>query len=93
MSPWRWWAGCPGERTYDLACDCESRDEAVREALRNLSPGEKFQVIEARSSEAAVHEGADCVPFLRTRNHEVLVAGPHLPEAVALSAQQPGDVK
>jgi len=76
MSPWSWWAGVPGERTYDLACDCATREDAIREGLRELQPGERFQIIEARSSEAAEHEGSDCVPFLRTRNHEILTAGP-----------------
>lgn len=78
MTPWRWFAGHPGEDTYDLACDCHSREDAIREALRELSPGETFRLIEARSSEARQHEGSDCVPFLRTRNHEFLTAGPHL---------------
>jgi hypothetical protein len=78
MTPWSWYAGHPGEFTYDLAVDCASREDAIREALRELSAGETFQVIEARSSEASKHEGSDCVPFLRTRNHEVLTAGPHL---------------
>lgn len=78
MTPWSWYAGHPGEHTYDLACDCASRDDAIRGALRELDAGETFQVIEARSSEAREHEGSDCVPFLRTRNHEILIAGPHL---------------
>ena len=75
MTPWRWWAGHPGEHTYDLAGDCATREDAIREAVRELSPGERFQIIEARSSEDVRHEGSDCVPFLRTRNHEVLTAG------------------
>lgn len=76
MTPWSWWAGVPGEECYDLAMDCPTREAAIREALREVRPGDKFQVVEARSSEAAKHEGSDFVPFLRTRNHEVLIAGP-----------------
>jgi len=75
MTPWRWFAGHPGEYNYDIACDCASREEVIREALRNLGPGDTFQIIEARSSDAIKHEGSDCVPFLRTRNHEILTAG------------------
>lgn len=75
MTPWRWYAGIIGEWTYDLACDCPSREAAIAEANRELKPGDQFQIIEARSSEAAKHEGSDCVPFLRTRNHEVLTVG------------------
>jgi hypothetical protein len=76
MTPWSWWAGDPDEDAYDLACDCPTREAAIREALRMVAPGGQFQVIEARSSEAAEHEGSDLVPFLRTRNHEILTAGP-----------------
>jgi hypothetical protein len=78
MTPWRWWAGHPGEYNYDIACDCATREEVIREALRSLICGEQFQIVEARSSEALRHGGSDCVPFLRTRNHEILVAGPAL---------------
>jgi hypothetical protein len=74
MTPWRWFVGIPGEESYDLACDVATRDEAVREALTQLRPGDRFQVVEARSSESVKHEGG-IVPFLRTRNHEVLTAG------------------
>lgn len=76
MTPWSWWAGRPGEDLYDLASDCPTREAAIREALRSVESGEQFRIVEARSSEAAKHEGSDFVPFLRTRNHEVLTAGP-----------------
>lgn len=78
MTPWRWWAGYIGSYTYDLACDCASREEAIGHALGELKPGEEFEIIQARSSEAREHEGSDFVPFLRTRNSEVLTAGLHL---------------
>lgn len=76
MTPWRWWAGEVGENTYDLACDHATRDGAIQEAARQLKPGEQFQIVEARSSESIKHEGSDCVPFLRVRNHEVLTVTP-----------------
>ncbi len=75
MTPWSWWAGSPGEQSYDIA-EASTRDEVIRMACRELGPGDTFQIIEARSSEAAKHEGSDCVPFLRTRNHEILTVGP-----------------
>ena len=78
MTPWRWWAGMIGEHTYDLAGDCATREDVIRAALHELTPGERFQIVEARSSEDVRHEGSDCVPFLRTRNHEILTAGPPL---------------
>lgn len=78
MTPWRWWAGALGEPCYDLASDCPTREEAIQEALRNVAVGDQFRIVEARSSEAAKYEGSDLVPFLRTRNHEVLTAGPTL---------------
>jgi len=78
MTPWRWWAGALGEPCYDLASDCATREAAIQEALRNVAVGEQFRIVEARSSEAAKYEGPDLVPFLRTRNHEILTAGPSL---------------
>ena len=74
MTPWSWYAGYPGE-TYDIVCDAPSREKVIAMALRELKPGERFQIIEARASDALRHEGSDCVPFLRTRNHEILTAG------------------
>lgn len=79
MTPWRWFAGDVDDHVYSLACDCLSRDEAIRQAVRRLRTGELFQIIEARSTEDVRAIGReDYVPFLRTRNHEVLTAGPHL---------------
>lgn len=71
MTPWAWhWKddfdeGYGGEHL--------TRDAAVAEAMRELNPGDSFQIIEARMSEDRRHEGDDIVPFLRTRNHEALV--------------------
>lgn len=77
MTPWRWFAGHPGEPVYDYACDEPTREAAIATALRNagLGPGGRFRIIEARSSEALIHDGSECVPFLRTRNEETLVVG------------------
>jgi len=76
MTPWFWWwleegddedGGWRGERS--------TREAVVAEAQRELTAGTPFYVMEARSSEAIKYEGADCVPFLRTRNKERLIAG------------------
>ena len=75
MSPWTWWAGEVDDDVYALAEE-PTRDAVIREAIRGLKPGERFQIIEARASTALKHEGSDCVPFLRTRNHEILTVGP-----------------
>ena len=74
MTPWKWWAGEIDCQTFDLACEASTREDAIREALTKLSPGEKFQIIEARSSTDKCHD--DFVPFVRTRNFEVLTADP-----------------
>jgi hypothetical protein len=84
MTPWGWYAGELDELTYDLACDEPTREAAIREACRNLRPGEQFQIVEARSSTDRKYEGSDCVPFLRTRNKEILTA-----VAVATTEGQP----
>ena len=84
MSPWSWYAGYPGE-TYDIVCDAPSRDAVIADALREVSPGERFQIVEARASDAVKFEGSDHVPFLRTRNHEILTAP--LPDAPAEGAE------
>lgn len=77
MTFWQWWwlesgesedGGWQGEFT--------TREAAVAAAVRELPVGTSFDVIEARSSTSVNHEGADCVPFLRTRNRETLTVGP-----------------
>lgn len=72
MTPWSWYAGEIGEYTYDLVADAPTREAAIHEASRQLQIGDQFQIVEARSSEAKKYEGSDCVPFLRTRNHEIV---------------------
>lgn len=71
MTPWSWYAGHIDE-TYDIACDEPSRDAVIAAARKELKPGEQFQIVEARASDAKRYEGSEHVPFLRTRNHEIL---------------------
>lgn len=75
MSPWTWWAGIPDDESYALA-EASTRDDVIKAALEELVPGDTFEIIEARSSDAKKWEGGDFVPFLRSRNHEVFVVGP-----------------
>lgn len=89
MTPWAWWAGEPSEETYDLACEKPTREAAIAEAMRQLNRGEQFRIIEARASTAAKYEGADFVPFMRTRNHEVLTVGPRLPGVTITITETP----
>lgn len=72
MTPWSWYAGGVGEFAYDLACDEPTREAAISAAVAQLEVGDQFQIIEARSSEAKRHEDDDVIPFLRTRNHELV---------------------
>lgn len=83
MTPWRWWTGYDQDgqpESYDIA-ECASRSEAIKAGIFATNVGEIFHIIEARSSTDRRHEQADIVPFLRTRNHEVIVnsiqAPPH----------------
>lgn len=76
MTPWAWWAGHPGENTYDIAVEEPTREAVILAACRELGPGDTFRIVEARSSEAMKYEGAECVPFLRTRNEETITVGP-----------------
>lgn len=61
-------------RRYDLAADAPTREAAIERASQQLNVGDQFQIIEARSSDAQKYEGSDFVPFLRTRNHEIVLA-------------------
>ncbi|MGE0178963.1 MAG: hypothetical protein AB7O91_03980 [Sphingomonas sp.] len=76
MTPWGWFWLEEGEPNDCWAGEHDTRDHAIAEAQRELPAGAAFFVIEARSSEDMKYEGADCVPFLRTRNKERLVNGP-----------------
>lgn len=77
MTRWEWWAGSLDEDTYDLANE-QTREDAIRVASFGMKPGEKFRIVEARSSSNKKYEESDFVPFLRTRNHEIIPVGPVL---------------
>lgn len=79
MTNWQWWAqNLFGDETdaeiYSIGPE-PTREAVIASALRETVAGERFAIIEARSSEDMRHEGADCVPFLRTRGKQVLVNG------------------
>ncbi len=83
MTPWSWYAGEVDEYAYDLACDEPSREAAITAAVTQLEVGDQFQIIEARSSEDKRHVDDDgIIPFLRTRNHELVTV------TAALKGQQ-----
>jgi hypothetical protein len=71
MTPWAWYWKGPDDEAYGE--ECVSRDAVIAAAGKELSPGDTFEIVEARMSEAAEHEGSDFIPFLRSRNDEVLV--------------------
>jgi hypothetical protein len=76
MTPWQWWATptfCRGEGEWMLG-EFESREDAIRAANHEFRPGTSFSIIEARASTDARHfdGNADIIPFVRTRNEEIL---------------------
>ncbi|WP_313026717.1 hypothetical protein [Brucella sp.] len=75
MTPWTWFAGNLGDDVYDLA-EADTREKVIAAALDAstgwLKPGDQFRIVEARSSTAKKYEGSDFVPFLRTRNAEII---------------------
>ena len=76
LSEWSWWAGGVGEYTYDIAEEA-TREDVIRAACRSLAPGDRFQIVEARTWERNTDPpNPDHVPFARTRNHEILTLGP-----------------
>ncbi len=72
MMPWHWYWKHEDDESYGE--ECSSREAVIAAAHREVRPGETFEIIEARMSEAVEHEGSDFIPFLRSRNHEVLTA-------------------
>lgn len=79
MTPWQWfWLPADGDEYGGWDGEHGSKEQAILRAQRELRSGDVFFVIEARSSTAMEHEGAECVPFLRTRNKERLIVGPTL---------------
>jgi len=71
VTPWTWFAGELGEDVYELAEE-NTREKVIETAMRHLSVGDQFRIIEARSSTAKKYDGSDFVPFLRTRNAEII---------------------
>ena len=77
MTNWEWWwLEYDGQEQEGWAGACVTRQAAIDEALREVPVGAHFLITEAKSSTDAKYEGADWVPFLRTRNREELVKGP-----------------
>jgi hypothetical protein len=74
MTPWQWlWIEEGDDESGGWRGEHVSREQAIDDAERELIAGTAFLIIEARSSTSMEYEGADCVPFLRTRNRERLV--------------------
>lgn len=81
MTPWQWWATDVFSESEGTWSEGEFADKGSAIAAgRKAFPGEHFYIIEARSSEARKHEGADVMPFLKRRNKE-LVYNPPAPPA------------
>lgn len=77
MTLWQWfWLEEGGPEDGGWMGEYPTRETVIAAAQRELPPGITFHIIEARSSTAREYEGADCVPFLRTRNREALINGP-----------------
>ena len=75
MMPWRWWAGELDDDVYNLAGDEPTREAVIKVARYGLKPGDQFRIVEARASSDRRYEGSDFVPFLRTRNAEIITVG------------------
>lgn len=75
MTGWEWFAGHLDDEVYGLATE-PTREGVIAAAMREIVPGETFRIVEARSSSDMRYEGEDFVPFLRTRNHEIIKTGP-----------------
>ena len=72
MTPWAWYWKSEGDDSYGE--ECSSREAVIAAAHREVDPGATFEIVEARMSESLKYEGDDFIPFLRSRNHEVLTA-------------------
>ena len=77
-SAWEWWAGYHGdvecEGVYTIG-SFQSREAAIAAGLAEMPDADGnafFHIVEARSSTAAKHEGADVVPFTHKRHHEII---------------------
>ncbi len=72
--PWKWYATTLGYRD-EYAFESDTREEAIAEILKEVGPFDKVEICEARMSSARKYEGADFVPFVAVRNHEVIDLG------------------
>lgn len=90
MTRWQWWAtsvlGLSEGQWLLGEFDC--RAYAIEQGKIDF-PGEHFWITEARSSEAAKHEGADVVPFLKERNRELIYNPPQPPIAAQPETPKP----
>lgn len=82
MTRWEWFAGSYADVEYEgvyssggFACRDDAIVELARQGIEALDGQLLFYVIEARSSTAMRHEGADVVPFVRSRNLQLLDLG------------------
>lgn len=73
---WEWQVGrCDGENHYDIGCG-NSREDAIKQGMATVDPDESFQIIEAISAgDDHPDWSEDWVPFLQTRNHEIITKG------------------
>lgn len=76
MTPWQWWWLEDGEDEHGWCGEHYTRAQAIADARDTLPSGVKFWIIEARSSTALEYEEDECVPFLRTRNKELIWMAP-----------------
>lgn len=75
MTGWEWWVGSYADVEYEGAYGwggVTTRNHAIALGLRETRPGERFYIVEARSSQASQHEDADVIPFLRQRKKELV---------------------
>ena len=70
LGDWRWYYGSSDDD--DEMCDCGTRENAIRDGLREYRRGETFWLVEARmtiADEEAMGRGElDSAPFAETRN-------------------------
>lgn len=69
-TPWKWWVAQAGEN-WGYTGECDTREAAIAEG-RLLWPDEDLQILEGQMSTAQKYEGSDSVPFIKTRNHEIV---------------------
>lgn len=72
---WEWHVGEINGDCYDIGCS-NSREAAIEAGMRHVGYGESFQIIEAISAgDDHPDWSEDWVPFLQTRNHEIITKG------------------